>query len=74
LISNQNLKREAVDYRVNIRRWPAGCACPRRPTGAGGVKDGPPNSRSKNDGPEDEKPPPLLAKLTPGGSVVGGRL
>ena len=29
---------------------------------------GPPNSRSKNDGPEEN--PLLLAKLTPGGRVV----
>ena len=53
------------DYRVNR-------CCGRRPTGAGGVTvDGPPNRRSKNDGPEEKVL--SLAKLTPGGKPSFGR-
>ncbi len=48
------------DYRVKR-------CCGRRPTEAGGVGvDGPPNKRSKNDGPEEVL---SLAKLTPAGRL-----
>ena len=51
------------DYLVNR-------CCGRRPIGAGGVAvDGPPNRRSKNEGPEVLS----LAKLTPAGKVSLGR-
>ena len=53
------------DYRVNR-------CCGRRPTRAGGVAvDGPPNRRSKNDGPDEKVL--SLAKLTPAGKVSFGR-
>jgi hypothetical protein len=56
--------------RVKIRR--CCCPCGRRPTGAGGViVDGPPNRRSKNEGPEEKLL--SLAKLTPAGNVPFGR-
>ena len=48
LISHWNLLRSVNNQRVKTRRG-AG----RRPMGAGGVGVGAPNSRSKNDGPEE---------------------
>ena len=58
-------KPSGQDYRVNR-------CCGRRPTGAGGIAvEGPPNRRSKNEGPEEKVL--SLAKLTPAGKVSFGR-
>ena len=55
------------DYRVITRR----CCC--RPTGAGGVGGPPPNSRSKNDGPEGPLPKSLLKATLEGRDAPLGR-
>jgi hypothetical protein len=64
LIQSERGSRTQIQ-RVMTRR----CCCRRPGIGAGGV-EGPPNSRSKNDGPE--KPLLSLAKLTPAGRLPVG--
>jgi len=60
------------NQRSNNRR------CGIRPRGTGGAAVGPPNSRSKNEGPEENEGPDenvlSLAKLTPAGRLPFGRL
>ena len=60
------LPNAAGNQRMNNRR-----CCGTRRLGIGGESVGPPNNRSKNDGPEEKVL--SLAKLTPAGRLPGGR-